>query len=733
MISRRVRVPFKQQMADSDCGPACLAMVLAAHGCDISVYQSRAACEELGLPQSLRTIIAAGRRFGLKGEMVAADLDVLRQLAVPAIIHWNFQHYVVLVGSTGDSYEIIDPALGRRRVSRREFGESFTGIAATFEPTASFVRQRKQANSRFLSYIKAALARSQVIQLFAATLILALGLQLVSLLAPGLTVYLVDVVMAGNARSLHRALAPLILCGIISVGAVTYLRSVSIAFLQSMVDEALLSGFVQHVLRLPSHFFQDKSVADIQSRMNSSTVVRDMTSSYAVSVVLDASLGFGYLVILYVLAPIFALFSCVMIGLQLLVYLAQIRSTRDKIAAEVKTQATYQAYVYELLTGMLTVKAASAEEEVKRIWQTKLLNYLTTAKDRSLGDAAFDAVIAALRVGTPALLLWFSVLQYFDHEMSLGTVLAINSIGMMAITPLASLIGIVRQWQLLRIHVERMSDVWMHDPEVNGVLPSPSLSGNGQIELKNVSFTYKNSDRQALTDVSITIPLGSRVGIVGPSGSGKSTIIGLLMGFHRLSGGSICVNGTSLDDLDMQNYRERIALVSQQTFLFSSSVRRNVALGKPSSTLSEIEAAITDAGLDEMINGMPLGLDASVGNDGGNISGGQRQRVAIARALLKMPELLILDEATSSLDSATERSIANAIAGKSGTQVIISHRLSTVDKCDIIYVIEKGAVTASGTHAQLLNTSDFYRACFLAQTGKRSVGEEEAHIRELAR
>lgn len=732
MDARRVRVPFKQQMTDSDCGPACLAMILATYGHDTSVYKTRTVCEEIGLPQSLRTILAAGRKFGLNGSMVAADLDAIPQLAVPAIIHWNFQHYVVFEGIRKGSYDIVDPAMGRRRVSPQEFSESFTGIAATFEPNSSFARQRNPRNPAFGAYVKAALTQPAVLRLLANTLLLALVLQGISFLAPGLTVYLIDVVMAGNATSIHRALLPLILCGILSIGAVTYLRSVSIALLQSMVDEALLSGFVQHVLQLPSRFFQDKSVGDIQSRMNSSTVVRDMTSSYAVSVLLDVVMGFGYLAVLYALAPTFGAFACAMVAVQLAVYLLQIGWMRDKIAAEIKTQATYQAYVYELLTGMLTVKAASAEGEVRRVWQTKLRNYLTAAKDRSLSDASFDALITSLRMGTPALLLWFSVLQFFDHEMTLGTVLAINTIGAMAITPLGSLVGIVRQWQLLRTHLERMSDVWLHNPEPEGAVPSPPLASCGRIELKSVSFSYKNSDRPALANLTMSIPLGSKVGIVGPSGSGKSTIVGLLMGFHEPNSGSISINGTPLTDLSMRSFRERVGLVSQQTFLFSSSIRRNVSLGKPSSALVDIEFAAEAAGLGEMIRSNPLGIDACVGNDGGNISGGQRQRMAIARALLKQPEMLILDEATSSLDSATEQIIANAIAARSGTQVIISHRLSTVDKCDIIYVIENGSVTASGSHMQLLATSEFYRSCVSAQTRASTSDMDAERILKVA-
>src|SRR5581483_1491602 len=235
------------------------------------------------------------------------------------------------------------------------------------------------------------------------------------------------------------------------------------------------------------------------------------------------------------------------------------------------------------------------------VWRRKLKNYLVAAKERTMADGLVDAFMSTMRIVSPALLLWYSILEYFDHTLSLGTVLAINTIAATALIPVVSLVSTVRQFQYALTHAERLSDVWMHEEERSGGAPSPSLGGLGEIRLRNVRFRYKGSDSFALNDVSMDIPLGKKIGIVGPSGSGKSTLIALLMGFQEPQSGYIEINDAHLSQLNLGDYRKRIGYVSQDTFLFSSSVRNNVTLGASEACLSDVEEAIALADLSAMV------------------------------------------------------------------------------------------------------------------------------------
>jgi ATP-binding cassette subfamily B protein len=292
----------------------------------------------------------------------------------------------------------------------------------------------------------------------------------------------------------------------------------------------------------------------------------------------------------------------------------------------------------------------------------------------------------------------------------------------MALAPLSSLATTIRYFQTVRSHGDRMSDIWLHDKEPDGTTEAPPLQKGRTLEFRDVSFRYANSPSPSIRNVSFKIRLGSKVGIVGPSGSGKSTLVNLILRFQLPGAGSILIDGHDIADLRLESIREQFGYVSQNTFLFNDSVRRNLALGLEELSVDDAWRALDIAGLSAVIKTMPLGLDAIIGPDGIALSGGQRQRLAIARALAGRPKLLILDEATSSLDSATEEAVANAVSTMECTQIIITHRLSTIRTCDLILVVEDGRISATGTHEELAVGNDFYATCLKLQ-GMSGAGE----------
>jgi ABC-type bacteriocin/lantibiotic exporter with double-glycine peptidase domain len=712
---KKPRVRFKQQMADTDCGPACLAMIASAYGHQLSVYAARLLCEEHGPALSLRNVVAAARGLGFKASMVAADMPALESVALPCIIHWDFSHFVVLEKITRSGFVVSDPALGKRRISQTEFDLHYTGIAATLEPGEEFTRKKHSANQSFRNYARRALITRPIVRTAAAMLLLAALLQTASLLSPLLTVYVVDVVMPMRSSALHTTLLWMIVSAGLGIAATTYLRTWTMVKIQRLVDASLLEGFMTHVLRLPARFFLDKSVSDIQSRMNSGTYIRDALSTYMVSTFLDSMLAVSYVCVLAYLSLGYGLLTSAFAIVQLGIYAWSGASMREKLVSELKTQSLYQAYVLEVLTGMLTIKASSAEHQVMSVWKRKFRNYLISAQERSIVDGRISSAATAVRVLAPATLLWYSVLGYFDGSISMGTVMALGTVSGMALAPLSSLATTVRYFQTVRSHGDRMSDIWWHEVEKEGGQDAQPLAKGGTIEFRNVSFRYASALKPSVRDVSFQIALGSKVGIVGPSGSGKSTLVSLLLRFHLPTNGSIFINEVDVSDLRLASLREQFGYVSQATFLFNDTIRRNLALGLDDISVDEASKALDIAGLTSTIEGLPMGLDSVIGADGSSLSGGQRQRLAIARALARRPRLLILDEATSSLDSATERAVAEAVSAMDCTQIIITHRLSTIRSCDQIIVMEDGQISAVGTHDDLCITNAFYADCVRLQ------------------
>lgn len=673
------------------------------------------ACEEHGPPQSLRNVMAAARELGFEAKMIAADIPALPSLNLPCILHWDFSHFVVLEKLTRKGFVISDPALGRRNLAHSDLDDHYTGVAATFLPNGDFKPSGPKSNTAFRDYAKRALFSGTIVRTLGAMFLFAILLQATSLLSPLLTLYVVDVVMPMGSRSIHALLMWLIVSASIGIASVTYLRTWAMVRIQRLVDAALLEGFMAHILRLPARFFMDKSVSDIQSRMNSSTYIRDALSTYMVSTFLDSMLAISYLGVLTYLSPGYGLLTASFAGVQIGIYAWSGAAMRNRLIAELKTQSLYQSYVLELLTGMLTIKASSAEKQVSGVWKAKFRNYLISAQERSVIDGRISSAATAVRVLAPAALLWYSVLGYFSGELSVGTIMALNTVSGMALTPLSSLATTIRYFQTVRSHGDRISDVWHHEKEEDGSIDAEPLQKGSTLEFKNVSFRYANSSKPSIDGASFRIPLGSKIGIVGPSGSGKSTLVSLILRFHLPTSGSIHLNGQDIANLRLESVRRQFGYVSQQTFLFNDTVRRNLALGLEDISVEDAWTALEAAGLSATIAGLPMGLDAMIGNDGVSLSGGQRQRLAIARALARRPRFLILDEATSSLDSETEAAVSSAVAAMECTQIIVTHRLSTIRTCEHILVVEDGRISASGTHEQLTEESEFYATCVRLQ------------------
>jgi ABC-type bacteriocin/lantibiotic exporter with double-glycine peptidase domain len=691
----------RRQLSAVECGAACLAIVLTYFGRPTSVAECRERCDAGRDGLSARTILEAARSYGLSGAGYAMDVAGIAQLPEPAILHWGFNHFVVFERWSRGRIEIVDPALGRRRVSLAEFGQLCTGVVLVLRPGTEFDASgagRRPVRNYLLRTARTGGVRSVVGQvLLASVLLTGLGL-----LPPLFTKVLVDEVLPGGRPSALTVLAVGAALIGLSYLLVTYLRSLLVLALRAKLDTALMLEFFRHTLSLPFGFFQRRSSGDLLMRLSSNTNVRELLTTQAVGIVLDGVLAVVYAAILLVVAPVLAALALAVAAVQVAVLAVTTRPMHRLTQRELEAQADSQGYLVEALAGISTVKASGGEARAFQHWSRLFLDELRWSVRAGHLTAVVNAITVALRSVTPLLLLLVGAAAVLDGSTSLGTMLALLAVATQFIAPLSSLVAQVQQLQVTGAYLERLTDVIEAEPEQAGRRTRPAPRLEGRVDVRGVSFRYDGSSRWALREVSFSIEPGQTVALVGSTGSGKSTLAALLLGLFEPTRGEIRYDGESMADLDYGTLRAQFGSVLQDTSVFSGSIRQNISFNNPDASTEQIVEAARIAAIHDDVRAMPMRFETRIAEGGTALSGGQRQRLAIARAVVARPALLVLDEATSHLDAMTEAVVTRNIRQLNCTRVIIAHRLSTIRDADLVVVLDNGEVVEQGTHHGLL-------------------------------
>jgi ABC-type bacteriocin/lantibiotic exporter with double-glycine peptidase domain len=693
-------------------------MILAYHGKHLSLDEVRQAVAVDRDGASLWGIIDAAQRYGLRGRGVQVELEGLKYLGTGSILFWEFSHFVVLERVRGDSVDIVDPAVGRRRIPMKQFRRLFTGVAATFEPTAEFEPTARKGTP-FWRYLKQILGHSGLMYRILATSVL---IQVFALALPVLTGTLVDRVLPRGdtnlLQTLGLGLAFLVLFHLIS----SVLREYLFLHLRTQMDLQMTLGFVEHLVDLPYAFFQLRPAGDLMMRMNSNATVREIITTGALSTMLDGTLVSLYLVLLFAASAEMAALVLVLGFMSVSLFLVTRRKQRDLMSQSLETQARTSSYQVEMLTGMETLKAMGTERRAVDHWSNLFVDNLNIHLAQGRLNAIFNSLKGALGMAGPLVILGFGGYQVLDGSLSLGTMLAVNALAMGFLSPLNKLVGTAVQFQLLGSYLDRINDVMETEPEQQGVEVAQPRRLRGKIELERVCFSYGPTSPQVVTSVSLNIRPGQHVAIVGRSGSGKSTLAKLLLGLYPPTQGRILYDDTDLSQLDCRAVRAQLGIVTQDPQLFSGSIRENIALANPRTSLDRIEEAVKLAALDEDIQQMPMGLETVLADRGLSLSGGQRQRIALARALVNRPAILLLDEATSAVDTVTEHQIHTAIEKLRCTRVTIAHRLSTVRRADVILALRDGEILEQGSFEELVAQGGYF-AELVAHQRDQDAGE----------
>lgn len=704
LVRFRRRIPIVRQLAVTDCGAAALAMVLAYFGKSVSLEELRLA---IGVGRSGSTaaaLLETGRAYGLSGRGIRVDIEDLCNLSPGVILYWRFSHFVVLERVRRRTIDIIDPSSGRRRVPIEQFRRAFTGVALVFEPSHPF--QPQQTKRKTVSgFLRRMLDHRNLLARIIGTSLL---VQMLSATMPLFTGLLIDRVVPQSDYSLLIVLGVGFCLFQLANAIATFIRAQLFIHLRTRLEVTFTLRFLDHLVDLPYSYFQQHTSGDLIMRLGSNTTVREILTSTILSTIMDGTLASIYLVLLIMVSVPLTLMVVGLATSRLLVLFFMRWRQRQFLGESLENQARAQTYQVELLTGMETLKAMGLEHRAAENWSNVFIDGLNISIKLGHLDAVFNVMLNVLGTATTLTLMFYGTYLVLQGNLTLGTMMAFSALAGGFLVPLNTLLSVAVQLQMLEVYLERLNDVINTPPEQEPDSHLACHSLSGAVALDNVSFRYNRQDSTVIDRVSLEVPARAHIALVGRTGSGKSTLARLMAGLYDPTEGRILFDGRDLKTLDRRSVRRKLGIVTQDTQLFSGSIRRNIALADPHMGLDQVIQAAQLACIHDDIIALPMGYDTPLTDRGLSLSGGQRQRLAIARAIANNPTLLILDEATSHLDAATEQLTNHNLASLRCTRIVIAHRLSTIREANQIMVLEAGRLVEQGRHDDLLKSGGTY-------------------------
>ncbi|GHG34749.1 colicin V biosynthesis protein [Paracoccus aerius] len=677
------RTPVILQAEAAECGPACMAMIAGhwGHVIDLASLRQRHPSSIKGA--TLRDLVALGASLDLAARALRIEVEDLKALRLPAVLHWEHNHFVVLARVHRRGVVVHDPAIGRRAIPMAEVSQKFTGVALEAWPSEGF----RPGTERMRIPVRDMIRRTAGIGR-AAMQILAISLALevaVIALPVGVALILDEVVVTADVSLLTVVILALGLLLALQVAA-----GLARAWATMMVGTGLtlqwkVSLFDQ-MMRLPLSFFTKRHIGDVVSRFGSIDAVERTLTTRAIQSIIDGVMSVTLVAMMWLYGGWLIWIALASLAVYAALRLAIYRPYRTMVEESIVHGARETTHFMESVRGISSVKALNLEPRRRGIW----INHLVDRVNAELRVEKLDAVFAAAGTGVfgfdRLLVLFFGARAIVTGDLSIGMLVAFLAYKDQFATRVNALVDTGIMFMMLSLHGERIADIALAETEEPPPASAPAARAPSArpatLELRNVSFRYAPEDPDVLSGLSLRIAAGECVGIAGPSGTGKSTLLAIVAGLARPSSGQVLVDGADLDRLGRAAYRDRIGCVLQDDRLFAGSIHDNIAAFDPEAGRDAVIAAARMASIHDDILALPMNYETMVGDMGSALSGGQRQRLFLARALFRKPDILILDEATSHLDEENERAINAAVRRLDVTRIVVAHRPSTLAATD---------------------------------------------------
>lgn len=699
------------QNDESDCGPACLAAIFRKYGLKVTIAKIRDIAGTDRQGTNAHGLVKVIEHFGFQQKVVEADKSVLtNKLPLPAIAHViiddSLLHYVVITKVKGDTVVVSDPAKGIVKYKKEDFLKIWTNILILIAPTNKSQKGNKK-QSTLLSFFCLLISQKWLLlRIF----ILSMILTSIGIITSFYYQVLMDNIVPSSSLEMLNYVSVITLCLFFVQIGLNFFRGLLIVKLEQNIDIPIMLGYYNHALILPMKFYSMRDTGEIISRFNDASSIRDIVSEASLTIMMDTIMAVVGAVVLFNSNRLLFLISVVMLilyGIIVFVYNKPIKKINRKIM-EMNSKVTSQ--FVETINGIETIKAFNQEDNEKEKTDKLYKKFLKKVFNGGVLSLSQQTITMFVAVVGELVILWVGVAYVIKGELTLGELITFNALLGYFIEPIKNLINLQPSIQTAVVAADRLGEILDITPEYN--YEHEQLNDKikfDKISISNLDFRYGTREL-VLKDINLEICRGEKIAFVGESGSGKTTLANLLVRLYEQEKGSIKLDSIDIREFSIKQIRDNISYISQNTFLFSGTIRENLLFGNSDVSDDDISQVCKICELEEYINSLPLKFNTRIEENGKNLSGGQKQRLAIARALLKKPEILIMDEATSNLDYVTERSIEKTINNfsKNMTTIIIAHRLSTIKDCDKILVLRNGQIVETGNHRDLLNQRGYY-------------------------
>jgi ATP-binding cassette subfamily B protein RaxB len=677
----RNSIPLIRQTEAAECGLACLAMIAGFHGHSASLAELRQRFSVSIKGLTLKNIIDFASNLSMSSRAIKVEPEQLHNVKLPAVLHWNMNHFVVLTKVRGPWCWLHDPARGKRKISISELSESFTGVVLELLPTQDFTRKRTDGGLGLTDFwSKVSGLRRSLFILFALSILL----QVFVLISPYYMQLVIDDVLLSNDKDLLVLLAFGFAMVVIFDSATTALRSFVTLQMNSSLSLQMAANLFHHMVRLPVSFFEKRHIGDVLSRFASLTKIKDMLVSGLLEAVVDGLMATTVLVMLIFYSPSLTFVVIISVVLYAILRLFMYRNYKDVNEKQIISVAKEHSHQIETLRAIQTVKLFGAEASREGSWQNQYVDVINNDIKIGIFNIGFQSANKLISGLENVLVIYLGGAAVISGGFSVGMLVAFIAYKSQFVDRMIKLIDKFIQFRMLSLHFSRLSDIVMTNKEV---LTGPEKAIHnivGTIEIKNLSFRYCDATPFILNNISFKVLPGTSVAIVAPSGFGKTTLLKIMLGLLQPNSGQVLVDDIELKNLDQQYCRQQFATVMQDDQLMSGSIRDNICFFVDEIDFEWMEHCARLASVYEDIQAMPMKYSTLIGDMGSSLSGGQKQRILLARALYKRPKVLFMDEATSHLDVKTEQAINDAIRNMKITRVFIAHRPETISSADTV-------------------------------------------------